>query len=87
MTRRLTWGGVPETPPPKRPYRDTLILYSALAVLIVVVAWLTGGGLRNAVEWAVVFFVVATAWSFWQWRVRLRRVREEGAAGDEESTS
>ena len=41
--RRLRWG-VPEQPLPKHPYRDTLILYGVFAALIVLVAWLTGGG-------------------------------------------
>ena len=34
MSRRLQWG-LPEAPPPKHPYRDTLIVYGALAILIV----------------------------------------------------
>jgi hypothetical protein len=70
--RRLEWG-VPEPRPPRRPYRDTAIMYAVLAVLIVVVAWLTGGDLGRAVIWAAGFFVVATAWSFWRWRQRLQR--------------
>ena len=45
--RRLQWE-VPETPPPKHPYRDTLIVYAVLAVIIVLFAWVTGGGLAKA---------------------------------------
>ena len=30
MSRRLQWG-LPETPRPRHPYRDTLIVYGALA--------------------------------------------------------
>jgi len=79
--RRLKWG-VPEQPPPKHPYRDTLIIYAVFAVLIVVVAWLTGGGVQRAALFAVLFYVVASAWSVSRWRTRLReeaeRAREEG---------
>jgi hypothetical protein len=76
MTRRLHWG-VPETPAPQRPYRDTFVLYLALAVLIVVVAWVTGGEVARAVRWAAAFFVLATGWSFAQWRRRLARDRDD----------
>jgi ABC-type bacteriocin/lantibiotic exporter with double-glycine peptidase domain len=78
--RRLRWG-VPEPPPPRHPYRDTLIIYAVFAVLIVVVAWLTGGGVGRAAMIAVLFYVIASAWSISRWRVRLReeaeRAREE----------
>ena len=78
--RRLRWG-VPEQPLPKHPYRDTLILYGVFAALIVLVAWLTGGGVGRAVVVALLFYVVASAWSVSRWRNRLReeaaRVREE----------
>lgn len=73
--RRLKWG-VPEQPRPKHPYRDTLIIYAVFAVLVVVVAWLTGGGVRHAVEIAVLFYVVASAWSVSRWRTRLREEAE-----------
>ena len=80
--RRLQWG-VPEQPPPKHPYRDTLIIYAVFAVLIVVVAWLTGGGVARAALVAVLFYVVAATWSVARWRTRLReeaeRARDEGA--------
>jgi membrane protein implicated in regulation of membrane protease activity len=78
--RRLHWG-MPEQPPPKHPYRDTLIIYALFAVLIVVVAWLTGGGVARAAFVAALFYLVASAWSVSRWRVRLReeaeRTREE----------
>jgi Flp pilus assembly protein TadB len=73
--RRLPWG-VPERPPPKHPYRDTLIVYAVFAALIVVVAWLTGGGVARAAEIAIVFYVVASAWSLSRWRTRLREEAE-----------
>jgi hypothetical protein len=78
--RRLQWG-VPEQPPPKHPYRDTLIIYAVFAVLIVVVAWLTGGGVQRAAVVAVLFYVAASIWSVSRWRTRLReeaaRTREQ----------
>jgi membrane protein implicated in regulation of membrane protease activity len=78
--RRLQWG-VPEPSPPKHPYRDTLLIYAVFAVLIVVVAWLTGGGVARAALIAALFYVVASTWSVSRWRVRLReeaeRAREE----------
>jgi hypothetical protein len=86
--RRLSWGGPPDAPPPKRPYRDTVVLYAVLSALIVLVAWLTNGrvmpgdlgeGQFGALLIAVAFFVVATTYSVWQWRSRERRAAEEQA--------
>jgi membrane protein implicated in regulation of membrane protease activity len=71
--KRLRWDQ-PRTPLPKRPYRDSAILYGALAVIVVLVTWLTGGDVRAAVPIAAFVFVVATAWS---WRAFRRRIREE----------
>jgi membrane protein implicated in regulation of membrane protease activity len=77
MSRRLQWGGVPETPPPKHPYRDTLLVYAGLAFVIVLVAWVTGGDVLHALVIAAVFYVVASAWSITRWR---RRLREQDSA-------
>ena len=71
MSRRLQWG-LPETPRPRHPYRDTLIVYGALALLIVLVAWLTNGAVGKAAVIAAFFFIVASAWSLYRWRSRLR---------------
>jgi hypothetical protein len=76
MSRRLEWGP-PEPPPPKHPYRDTLIVYGVLAILVVVVAWLTNGAVGKAVVIAVFVYIVASAWSLLRWR---RRLRAEAAA-------
>ena len=75
--RRVAWGSVPPTSLPKRPYRDTMIVNAGLAVTIVLVAWLTGGRIRNALVIAAAFFVVATAWSFRVWRNKLREADAE----------
>jgi Flp pilus assembly protein TadB len=72
MSKRLQWGGVPDAPPPKHPYRDTLIVYAGLAFVIVLVAWVTGGDVVHALEIAVVFYVLASAWSISRWRKRMR---------------
>ncbi len=61
----------PRTPLPKRPYRDTAILNVVLAGLIVLISWATGGDLGRAVVFAILFFVVATAWGWWRFRQRL----------------
>jgi hypothetical protein len=76
VSRRLQWG-LPEDPRPKHPYRDTLIVYGGLAILLVLVAWLTNGAVGKAVVIAVFFFIVASSWSLYRWR---RRLREEAAA-------
>lgn len=67
---RVPWPESTEIP--KRPYRDTALLYGVMAAVIVVIAWLTGGGVARAAAIAVVFFVAATAWSFYRWRQRIR---------------
>jgi len=71
MSKRLQWG-LPEAPRPSHPYRDTLIVYGVLALLIVLVAWLTGGAVGKAAVIAAFFFVVASLWSLFRWRSRLR---------------
>ena len=61
----------PGGPLPKRPYRDSALLNVALAGIVVVFAWLTGGDVVKAVAVGAAFFVVATAWSWWRFRQRL----------------
>jgi uncharacterized membrane protein YhaH (DUF805 family) len=64
-----------ESPPrrlPRRPYRDSVLLYGGMAIVLVVVAAVTGGSLVRAVVVGAFFFVVATAWSWKRWRDRLR---------------
>ncbi|HSL63119.1 MAG TPA: hypothetical protein VK874_00550 [Gaiellaceae bacterium] len=74
MSRRLRWDR-PEPPTPKHPYRDSAIAYFALAVIVVLAAWATGGSIGRALVWGVAAFVVATAWSWWRWRERLAAER------------
>ena len=75
--RRLQWG-VPESPPPKHPYRDTLLVYGVLALIVVVLAWATGGSLVKAVVVAAAFFVIASAWNAYRWRARAREAARRG---------
>jgi uncharacterized membrane protein YczE len=56
----------------RHPYRDTALVYGALAVIVVLVAWASGGGLVKGLIVAAVFFGVAVGWSFYRLRRRLR---------------
>ena len=69
--------GAPESPPPKHPYRDTLVVYAGFAIVLVLVAWLTGGGVKRAAAVAILFFVVATAWTSYRFHAKLREQRAE----------
>ena len=70
-------------PIPDHPYRDTALVYAGMAVLLVIVASLTGGQAVRAIFAAVIFFVLATAWTWWGFRKRIRaRARAEAAAAD-----
>jgi Flp pilus assembly protein TadB len=62
---------------PKRPFRDSAIFYAVLACAVVVVTVLTGGSILRGVLVAALFFLVATAYSWWRFRRRLER--EESA--------
>jgi uncharacterized membrane protein YdbT with pleckstrin-like domain len=71
--RRLRWERADSgRPVPKHPYRDTAILYGVLALLVVVIAYATGGGVVKAVITAIFVYIVATLWSWRSWRNRLR---------------
>ncbi len=70
MARRRS--GVDERPLPAHPYRDTVVVYGIMAVVLIVIAGLTGGSLVRAFGAGVAFFVLATAWSWWRFRTRIR---------------
>ncbi len=76
--RRRRWDA-PEQPLPKHPYRDTVLVYGGMAVVLVLIAWATGGSVDRAAVVAALFFTIATAWSGSRWRRRLR----EAARGQE----
>jgi hypothetical protein len=56
--------------------RDSLIIYGAMAILIVVIATVTGGDLARALFAAAAFFVAAIAWTWW--RLKRRAEHEHG---------
>ena len=80
MSEKLKWGGIPELPPPKNPYRDTLVVYGGLSAVIVLFSWLTGGSVGKAAAVAVLFFLVASSWTIYRFRARARAAarRAEG---------
>jgi hypothetical protein len=71
VTRRLDWGDPNGPTPPAHPYRDSAILYAAMAVLILLVAWLTGGSVVRALVTAGIAFLLATTYSWSRWHRRL----------------
>jgi Flp pilus assembly protein TadB len=79
MTRKLEWGGPPHQPT-KRPYRDTFLVYGVLAVIVVIVAWVTGGSLGRAVVVALIFFGAATLWNVYRLRTRKQGDAEDAGA-------
>ncbi len=78
MRKKLRWDLPQSRTIPKHPYRDTVLVYGGMAVVVVVVAFLTGGGLGRALVFAAVFFVVATLWSWRNWRNRIAAERRGG---------
>jgi Flp pilus assembly protein TadB len=74
--KRLRWESG-ERKVPKRPYRDSAILYGVLAALVVIISVATGGGVVRALVFAGAAFVLATGFSWWRWHTRLRRQEEE----------
>lgn len=73
------WGSrrreLPVVPASSRhDYRDAAIIHGALGAVIVVVGWLVGSDVPKAVFTAVAYFVAATAWSWWRFRRRARRL-------------
>lgn len=72
----------PEPPLPKRPYRDSAILHAVLAIVICGLALLTGGDTGTAAIVATLYFVTATAWSWWRFSRRIRAASTQPAGGD-----
>ena len=72
MSKRLQWG-LPEPGSPKSPVRDTLLVYGVLSLIILLVAWLTGGSLVRALVIVPIFYVIASAWTIQRLRARARR--------------
>ena len=68
-----TNGRSPRRRPP-RPYRDSLLIYAVLGVIVIVLAILTGGRILWAVVGGVGAFLIATAWT---WRTLRERERKQ----------
>ena len=81
--RHLRWG-LPEPPVPKHPYRDTLLVYGFFAVLVVLLAWLTGGNVGKAIVVAIVVWAAASVWGIARWRQRIQRDEARRLAAEEE---
>jgi len=79
--RRLRWASAPQRPVPEHPYRDTALVYGFFALLIVLLAWVTGGAVLKAAELAGAFFVATVAWGWFRWR---QRIAQDAATSDEE---
>jgi hypothetical protein len=75
-------------PLPAHPYRDSAVLYGALAGVIVLFSALTGGAIAKTALIAVGFFVVATGWTWFRFRQRLkaRAAAEADAASSGDAT-
>ncbi len=58
---------------PQRAFRDSAIFYAVLACAIVGFGILTDNELTQTIIIAVVFFVVATGYSWWRFRQSLTR--------------
>ena len=69
-----------DLPPPRQPYRSAAIVHALLAGAIVLVAWLSDGGLGKALVVAGLYFAVATAWTWFRFRQRERQATETPAA-------
>ncbi len=61
-----------DRPLPAHPYRDSALVYGTMALVLVIVAALTGGDVVRALVVASAFFVVATPWSWWRFRTRIK---------------
>lgn len=64
---------LPDEPLPRHPYRNSAIFYAVLACAVIAFGWLTDNGLTETVVIAVVFFVLATGYSWWRFRQRIQR--------------
>ena len=73
-----------QVPLPKRPLRDTAIFYGVLSILFVLIVWATGGAVLprwdeeqrevGGLTIAILFFLVATSYSWWRFQ---KRIEEE----------
>jgi Flp pilus assembly protein TadB len=67
-----TNGNNPARRRSRHPYRDSAIAYAVLGGLVIVIAFATGSGLLKSVAGGLAAFVLATAWTWWRLRARMR---------------
>jgi hypothetical protein len=66
-------GPMPAKRRSSRPYRDSALLYGAMALVVIVIGLATDGGVLRSLGIGVAAFVLATGWTWWRMRVRERR--------------
>ena len=64
---------LPDEPLPRRPYLNSAIFYGVLAGAVIAFGLLTGNGPAETIAIAVVFFVLATGYTWWRFRQRIER--------------
>ena len=73
-----------EQPRAQRLFRDSALLYAGMAIVFVVLVFITGGNMAVAIPVALGCFVVATGYAWWKLKQRLeeeqRRQREQEAS-------
>ena len=74
--RRYRWPT--ELPRPKHRYRDTLLVYLGMCIVVVLFAWLSGGSIVKGVVVAVILFAVASVYSLVRWHDLVRHLRGRG---------
>jgi membrane protein implicated in regulation of membrane protease activity len=70
-------GGNPARKRTAHPYRDTVFVYGGFAVLVVVLAVVTGGNIWWALAAAAGAFVLAVGWTWRQLRLREQAERRK----------
>ncbi len=66
-----------DLPAPPHPYRGSAILHAILALVILVVAAISGGNIVKALLIALAYFLVATGWTWFRFRQRESRATPE----------
>jgi hypothetical protein len=64
---------LPDEPLPRHPFRNSAIFYGVLAGGVIAFGLLTNNDVAETVVIAVVFFVLATGYSWWRFRQRMQR--------------
>jgi Flp pilus assembly protein TadB len=64
-------------PLPPHPYRDSAFFYGALSGCLLGIVYATGGSLLRALVVGAAFFVLATGFSWWRFRERMKEPEAE----------